>query len=361
MNYRSRWQQKRQLRVSRQRLIWLAGAGLAIIIAVVVIATRGVDTSVDFRLPGPGICYLTTGPDFLLVTQLEGRLTRLTAAMSDEGSGWARPFTHPAGFRGAAAVGEARAFVGCGDARVRAIELVSGVQAWESIVGASAGPPVVAGDAVFFGADDGYVYAAAAEDGAIRWSAAVGARVPAAPLVTDDSVLVGTTAGIVHCLARSDGKKQWRTTLDGPVYATAREIADGYLVGCDDGHVHKLSREGDLLAIVEMEGIVRAPVGIGGDVVVAGDSAGVICRIEPEVMTTVWRRRLRGCIAVAPIVDADRVYCATGRELVCMTAAQGRVIWRRSTRAPSTDLALAGGHLYWATADGYVCRLALTR
>lgn len=347
--------------MSRQRLIWLAAAGLAIIVAVAVIATRDVSTPVGFRLPGPGICYLTTGPDFLLVTQIEGRLTRLTSAMSAVGSGWARPFTHPAGFSGAAAVGETRAIVGCGDARVRAIELVSGVQAWELTVGASAGPPVVAGDAVFFGADDGYLYAAATEDGTVRWSASVGARVPAAPLVTESCVLVGTTAGIVHCLARSDGEKRWRATLEGPVYATAREIADGYLVGADDGHIHKISREGELLATVEMEGIVRAPVGIGGEVVVAGDSAGVICRIEPATMTTVWQRRLRGCIAVAPIVDGDRIYCATGSELVCMSAARGRVLWRRSTNAPSTDLTLAGAHLYWATADGYVRRLALTR
>ncbi len=339
MNYRSKWQQKRQIRVSRQRLIWLAAAGLAIIIAVAILATRDVSTPVGFRLPSPGICYLTTGPDFLLVTQIEGRLTRLTGAVSDVGTGWVRPFTNPAGFRGAAAVGEARAFVGCGDARVRAIELVSGVQAWELVVGASAGPPVVAGDAVFFGADDGSLYVAGADDGVMRWSAEVGARVPAAPLVTDDYVLVGTTAGIVHCLARSDGKKQWRTTLDAPIYASPRQIADGYLVGCDDGHVHKLGPAGELLASIEMEGIVRAP----------------------EAMTTIWQRRLRGCIAVAPIVDGDRIYCATGRELVCMSAARGRIIWRRSTRAPSTDLALAGAHLYWATADGYVRRLAVAR
>lgn len=347
--------------MSRQRLIWVAAAGLVIVVVVTVIAGRGVRTPADFRLPSPGICYLTTGPDFLLVTQLEGRLTRLTGAMSAEGSGWVRPFTHPAGFHGAAAVDETRAFVGCGDAHVRAIELVSGVQAWELIVGATAGPPVVAGDALFFGADDGYLYAAGVEDGQVRWSASVGARVPAAPLVTEECVVVGTTAGIVHCLKRSDGEKCWRTTLEGPVYASPRAIADGYLVGGDDGHVHKLSSEGELLATVEMEGIVRAPVGIGGDVVVAGDSAGVICRIEPGVMTTIWQRRLQGPVAVAPIVDGDRVYCATGEELVCLDAAHGRVIWRRSTSTPSTGLTLAGGQLYWATADGHVNRLAVTR
>ncbi len=341
--------------------MWLGGAALVVAMAVVFATTRGVRVPSGFQLPSRGICFLTAGPDCVLVSQLDGRLTRLTDGLTEEGSGWTRPFTHPAGFTGAAAVGERNVFVGCADARIRAVDLVSGVQAWELVVGAAASPPTLASGTVFFGTDDGKVYAAATEDGSVGWSVPVGAVVPAAPLVTDDRVFAGTTAGLVHCLARGDGEKLWRAALDAPIYASPRVVGDACFVGADDGRVHKLDAAGAEVGSFEMDGLVRAPVGVDGSLLVAGDSAGTVCRIDPDTLSEMWRRRLRGTIAVAPVVHAGRVYCAAGSELVCLTAERGRILWRRRATAHGTDLILAGTRLLWATADGHVHEIAIKR
>jgi outer membrane protein assembly factor BamB len=53
--------------------------------------------------------------------------------------------------------------------------------------------PVVAGDRVFIGSDDGKVYALSLKTGDLAWSYATSNAVEAAPLVLDGAVYVGST------------------------------------------------------------------------------------------------------------------------------------------------------------------------
>ena len=356
MDYRSRWQQRRQERLSRQRLIAILAVIAVAIAGVALVATRGVHGRPGYALASPGLCWVTPGPGMVLVCQREGRLVRLTPDLSDQGTGWARPFTQPAGFTGRAALTGGLAIVSCGDARLRAVELVTGVQSWETLVGGAAAEPTVAGSEVFFGADDGKLYAVKTDDGAVEWSVLLGARIASAPLVTDDCVLVGTVAGLVQCVRRADGGKLWRATLGGPVYASPRQFADGVVIGCDDAKLYRIGPDGQVVGSFEMPGLIRAPAAVAGDAVVVGDTSGVVCRIDASDMSQVWRRRLGPSVQCAPVIDGDRVWCPAGRTLACLSLATGHVLWRTRTRAQITDCAIEGGTIYWTTDAGCVLR-----
>lgn len=333
----------------------------AAIVALLMVNARRAYHAPSFALPTAGPSWLTPVGGDLLVCHREGRLVLLDAELSPTVSTWARPFTHPAGFTGRAAVAGDLAFVGCADARLRAVDLRTGLQKWEALVGASAAAPTAAGNAVFVGTDNGTLYAVSADRGSVLWVVSVGARVASAPLVTEERVVVGTVAGMVHCLGRGSGEKLWRVTVDGPIYASPRKAGDSYLVGTDDGVVYRISARGEVSGQLTMDGLVRAAVAASDGVAVAADSEGLVCRFEPATMVELWRRRLAGPVAADPVVVGDRVWCAAGVDLVCLRAETGEVWWRRHGARQTVDCAVTADHVYWTTADGLVHKEPLPR
>jgi len=103
-----------------------------------------------------------------------------------------------------------------------------------------------------------------------------------------------------------------------------------------------------------MEGLVRAPVGVAGDVAVVGDSEGLVVCFDPRTMTEIWRQRLAGPVPCEPVVVGDQVWCAGGGEVACLDVQTGAVRWRRQSARQTVDLVVSAGRVYWTTADGLV-------
>jgi outer membrane protein assembly factor BamB len=354
VDYRSRWQQKRRARATRRRLIVIAVCVLGVAAMVVSWRARTRAAPTAFQFPARDVCWLTAGPDYLLVTGRSGRLVRIGPGLSDAPSPWLRDFTHPAGFLGPAAVTESLALVGCTDVRLRAVDLRTGQQVWEIATSGAVTGVTVEDDQVYFGSEDRHAYAAGA-DGALHWKGPdLGGKVVAAPLVTSEGIVVATLAGTVHCLAAGDGHELWRVTTGAPIYAPPRLGPSTILVGDDAGKLHSLSPDGKTVLTHDLEGVIRGSVGIAGEVVVAGDSSGLLVRINPRDMTELWRARLPGPIATEPAVAGASIWCGAGRSLVAVNTTSGRIVRRLRAEAEITDVLFAFGHLYWATTDGRV-------
>jgi len=353
VDYRSRWQQRRRERVTRQRLIIIAVCVLAVVAVAVAWQRIARPAPAGFSVPGADICWLTAGDDFLLVCARSGRLVRTTPELSGQATRWARDFTHPAGFLGPAVPAQGLALIGCADVRLRAVDVATGLQAWE-LAASGAVPAVAARDEhVYFGSEDGYVHAATTQ-GKYMWHTGLGAPVVAGPLVTDEYVIAATLAGEVHCLARASGARVWMVATDAPIYAAPRMGPSTILVGDDAGKLHNITPEGELVAEYAFEGLVRAPAGIADTVVVAGDSAGNVARINPSDMSEVWRTRVPGPVAAEPVIHAGLVWCCAGPNLVALDVESGRIRRRLAAEAETTDVIAAFGRIYWATADGRV-------
>lgn len=354
MDYRSRWQQKRRERATRQRLIVIAACVLGLAAVVASWHTRGRAAPSAHQFPAPDVCWLTAAHDYLLVCGRSGRLARIGLGLPDAPSPWLRDFTHPAGFLGPAAIADDVALVGCTDVRLRAVDVLTGQQVWEIEAGGAVTGVSAVGDRVYFGSEDGRVYAAGA-DGVLRWTSAdLGGKLVAAPLPTDAGIIVTTLAGGVHALAAGDGRELWRVTTGAPIYAAPRLGPSSILVGDDAGRLHSLTPDGDEVLTHDLAGLIRAPVGVAGEVVVAGDSSGLLARINPSDMTELWRTHLPGPVAAEPAIRGATVWVGAGRALVAVNATSGRIVRRLRAEAEVTDVLLAFGHVYWATADGRV-------
>jgi len=291
----------------------MAALVVAALCLLLLMTARSPRASATYRLPGQDISWLAAGAHFLLIGQREGRLAKLTSDLSELGSGWVRPFTHPAGFYGRPVVAGERVLVSCADGRLRAVDLRTGEQAWAKIAwlreadpltgdefwGQMASGPVgeaaVAGGAAFFGADNGWLYAVELSTGRALWEADLGGSVVGAPLVTEHEVIVGTLAGVVHCLSRGDGRKLWRfprTEQIGPVYASPRRGLNCIVVGSDDGKVYDLLPTGELRGSYELGGLIRAPAAVESGAAIVGDSGGELCRVSTGDMHEIWHRDL---------------------------------------------------------------------
>jgi outer membrane protein assembly factor BamB len=301
------------------------------------------------------VSWLSGTESGVLITTRSGELVKLNPNLEEVQTGWTRPFTHPAGFWGRAAVAGGNAVVGCEDVRVRAVDLASGVQSWELTVGGAVSGVTARGKYVYFTSAEPALYAATAK-GVQLWRTPLRAEVPSPPLVTEEMVIVGTLDGSICAYERASGSKLWCVRPEEPaaVYPRPSMGPSSILAGDDGGLLHSITRDGEPLTTMQFEGLLRQPVAVQGAVVVAGDSSGLFRRINPADMTEIWQTRLPGPLQAEPIIRGAKIWCGAGRELIALDAEDGSIISRRTAAAQTCDVLAAHGRIYWATTDGHI-------
>src|SRR5688572_5064874 len=71
------------------------------------------------------------------------------------------------------------------------------------------GAAAVAGDSLYFGSADGFLYAVGKADGRLRWKFQTGGAIAGAPAVTGSTVIVAGRSDTVYALATADGTLRW--------------------------------------------------------------------------------------------------------------------------------------------------------
>ncbi len=118
----------------------------------------------------------------------------------------------------APAVGDSVVVIGSGFASVEAFSRADGRSVWSFAVGspiASARPyssaistvtssPIIAGNEVYFGADDGRLYAVDVNSGVLRWSADLGAPIRSSPAASGNMLLIATADGTLFALVAGE-------------------------------------------------------------------------------------------------------------------------------------------------------------
>jgi outer membrane protein assembly factor BamB len=107
------------------------------------------------------------------------------------------------------------------------------VEAWFS-------SPTVTDGTAYFGAGDGYLYAADAETGQERWRCKTGDLIYSSPAVAGGIVYVGSHDGSLYAVDAATGRERWRFRTGYRVYSSPA-VADGMVYfGCDDGYLYAL-------------------------------------------------------------------------------------------------------------------------
>jgi eukaryotic-like serine/threonine-protein kinase len=215
--------------------------------------------------------------------------------------------------------------------------------AWRAATGADVvSSPVIAGDVVYVGSDDGWLYALDLATGARRWRVDLGSPVSASPAVGGGLVYVAARDGRVWAVEAQTGARRWR-------------LATGPLVPFPWGH-----ESGDYY--------VSSPTYVDGTVVLgAGD--GRVYAVEAASGRVRWRGVTEGRIRGTPAVWQGSVFVgAFDGRVYCFDLATGARRWRFETtgaglhsenfgydrRSIQSSPAVANGVLYVGARDGFL-------
>jgi len=227
--------------------------------------------------------------------------------------------------------------------RVAAVAAYSGRTRWSRKLPSRAeSSPLVDHGRLYFGSEDGTVYALDTADGAIKWTYKSGGAVKAGLALDGQGRLIfGDYAGQVTAIRRADGKRLWRTGTSGGAfglksgnfYATAAVAYGRVYLGNTDGFVYSFgAKDGKLAWRHKTGGYVYSSPAISpvlGGTVYAGSYDGKLYAFDARTGSVRWTHQSGGKISGGPVVIGDLVFYSnlTRHSTGAVGAANGRTVW----------------------------------
>ncbi|MFT5541433.1 MAG: outer membrane protein assembly factor BamB [Glaciecola sp.] len=236
----------------------------------------------------------------------------------------------------------------------------------------------VAYETVYFGTEDGYVYALGEATGELKWKVGVLGEVISAPAVDAGFVLVNTTSGHLIALSPETGEQKWMSVSDVPplsLRGVSAPAADsgGAIIGTPSGKLQVSILETGMVAwetqiakpsgATELERIVDIdvkPLVFAGNVFVISYN-GTLSAVELRTGQVVWTREYGSYRNLS--IDGNRIFVVdansslfaidrrSGVELWSNVSLKGRNI---TSATPHGDYVVAGdkyGFVHWFTKD----------
>ena len=107
-------------------------------------------------------------------------------------------------------------------------------------------PPIVRGDTIFFGSNDGNFYALDIGSGYMRWIFRTNNRVNSVPFAADDTVYFGSNDGKVYAVDIDEGTEQWSFQTGNTVQSLVYRYEDSIIFTSDTGATFFLDPQGQL-------------------------------------------------------------------------------------------------------------------
>jgi len=105
-------------------------------------------------------------------------------------------------------------------------------------------PPVVVGDTIYFGSEDGNFYALDAESGYMRWVYRSGAEINSIPCLDKQQVYFGSKDGKLYALSRETGLEQWNFPTNSQINSQVERYGDYVIFVGDADAIYFLSPDG---------------------------------------------------------------------------------------------------------------------
>jgi outer membrane protein assembly factor BamB len=230
-----------------------------------------------------------------------------------------------------------------GAGRVAAVAAGTGRTRWSRKLPSRAeSSPLIDHGRLYFGSEDGTVYAMDAGDGDIKWTYKAGGAVKGAVALDDHGRLFfGDYGGHVTAIRRADGRRLWSTGTSGGAfglksgnfYATPAVAYGRVYIGNTDGFVYSFAaRDGKLAWRHKTGGYVYSSPAISpvdGGTVYAGSYDGKLYAFDARSGSVRWTHQSGGKISGGPVVIGDLVFYSnlSRHSTGALGAANGRTVW----------------------------------
>ena len=177
--------------------------------------------------------------------------------------------------------------------------------------------PVISGDEVFIGSDDGHLYALNARNGELLWKFRTGGRVSSSPAVYDNKVYVVSFDGYLYCIERQSGREVWKFKTAGERVFSAPGL-------------HGMP-EKDRALDDPWDTFLSSPVVANGKVY-AGCGAGVFYALDCNTGEKYWEFKTGGVIHSSPAYASSTVYFGSWDSyLYALNSEDGTLKWKFKT------------------------------
>ncbi len=177
--------------------------------------------------------------------------------------------------------------------------------------------PAVAEGSVYFGSEDGYMYAVNVESGGIEWKYETHGKILSSPAVGSGIVVFGSFDGNYYALDAKTGEEVW-------IFETGGETYFGY-IGLQ-ANVPK-----DRMYYEPWDFFTSSPV-IFNNTVYFGSGDHNIYAIDLKTGNEVWRYKTGHAVHSSPAVYNGRLYCGSWDSfLYALDLDTGEEIWKVNT------------------------------
>ncbi|MES1939881.1 Pyrrolo-quinoline quinone [Salinisphaera sp. T5B8] len=248
---------------------------------------------------------------------------------------------------------------------------------WKTDAGEGAGDyvsgfvPVVDGDRVYVGNQDGYVMALDLATGRKIWRSRTGDRLISGPSLARGLLLLGSRDGQVVALSAATGEREWTASLDSEILsapAANDQVAivrtlDGRLIALDMANGQRRWTIERNVPTLTLRG-TSSPV-LVGDTVYAGLDNGNVIALDVATGEERWSQtvafpsgrseleRIVDIDANPLVVDNELYAVSAGGQLASLSTTSGRVRWRHEV-ASEDALALDERNIYTVDRDSVV-------
>jgi outer membrane protein assembly factor BamB len=206
--------------------------------------------------------------------------------------------------------------------------------------------PATAGHVVYFGSNDGNLYAVETRSGKPLWHFTTGGPVMGTPTVDGRYVYVLSDDGFLYKLGRAGGQLVWKFDTHGgksprdmvgsqaggyDTETSAAAIAgDTVYVGSADKRLYAIDAEtGHERWHFDTQGIVRSTPAVSDGVVFFGSRDHYIYAVDPKTGSMRWRYDTLREVVSSPLVDRGTVYIGSrSSDLLALDAVSGKVKWK---------------------------------
>ena len=266
--------------------------------------------------------------------------------------------------RSSAALVNGVVYFGSDDGYLYALKAGDGTLAWKlKTGGAVSSSPAVGNGLVYFMSHDGVFHTVKAKSGIVKWSFATGPELPfqggwdwflSSPVLSEESVVFGAGDGLVYALDASSGKKRWTFKTAGRVRATPA-IANGIVyAGSMDGTLYALDlKSGELKWKFKTEGNqyfhlgeIQSSPAVADGTVFFGSRDGRLYAVEAVTGKLQWRYDNEGNWVISSPAVADGLVItgnSDGEYIHAIDARTGKEKWRRDTKINVFSSAMVTG------------------
>jgi outer membrane protein assembly factor BamB len=224
--------------------------------------------------------------------------------------------------------------------------------------------PAQADGTVFFGDDNGWVYALNAVTHRLRWKRFIGGEIWSRPLASDGMLYVGSIDDSVYALYAATGRVRWVHHTEGQVNS-GPAVADGtvYVGTFYDkiyGKVYALSAATGRVVWTRVTGPVKDNPVVADGVVYVGSGNDQVYALSAVTGRVLWTHATGGGILSSPLLAGDTVYIgSTDGDVYALNATTGGVRWiyNTGTWIFFSSPVLADRTIYIANAKGILFAL----